>query len=163
MRCGNSSRRPLGAGAALAALFLRKLLDPLLGADNPYHAVWLAVVFCAWYCGIGPSILTVVVSVVGVWYRFLPPTHSFGVKDQMQIFGIVGFLILAVVIVALGEFTRRIMARRQQAEAELRKTRDELESRVQERTASLEEKSAEAADKAAMLDLANDAIFVLVA
>ena len=43
--------------AAFAALYLRYLLDPLLGVTNPYHAAWLAVVFTAWYCGLAPSIL----------------------------------------------------------------------------------------------------------
>jgi hypothetical protein len=40
--------------AAAAALFIRKLLDPALGAEDPFHTAWAAVVFSAWYCGVGP-------------------------------------------------------------------------------------------------------------
>ena len=27
------------------------------GTENPFHTAWAAVVFSAWYCGVGPSIL----------------------------------------------------------------------------------------------------------
>jgi hypothetical protein len=59
--------------AAVAALILHKLLNPLLGGDNPYHTVWAAVVFSAWYCGVGPAVVAIILSSVGVWYWFLPP------------------------------------------------------------------------------------------
>lgn len=39
--------------AAIVALLLRELLTPFLGENNPYHTVWAAVVFSAWYCGLG--------------------------------------------------------------------------------------------------------------
>ncbi len=44
--------------AALVALQLRKVLSPLLGADNPYHTAWAATVFSAWACGVGPSVVS---------------------------------------------------------------------------------------------------------
>jgi hypothetical protein len=36
---------------AVAALFLRQLLVPLLGLSNPFHTAWVGVIFAAWYCG----------------------------------------------------------------------------------------------------------------
>ena len=57
---GRSFRYALAIFAAFVALMLRSLLTPLLGNGNPYHTVWLAVVFSAWYCGVGPSIVTTV-------------------------------------------------------------------------------------------------------
>jgi hypothetical protein len=50
--------------AAAAALLLRKILSPWLGPDNPYLPSWAAIVFSAWYCGIGPSVACVLVSLV---------------------------------------------------------------------------------------------------
>jgi PAS domain S-box-containing protein len=47
-----------------------------------------------------------------------------------------------------------------QIEDQLRKSHDELERRVQERTAELERSTAEVIQQARLLDLANDAIFV---
>lgn len=149
-----------GVLAAGAALFFRELLNPLLGSQNPYHTLWLAVVFSAWYCGLGPSIVTVILGSTGVWYWFCPPYHSFVGKTHSEIYGLLGFLAFSAVIVIWGETTRRLALRRRQAEDELRKAHEELEDRVRERTSALEEKTVETTEKARLLDLANDAIFV---
>lgn len=160
-------RYGLGIFAAVAALFLRRLLEPLLGSQNPYHTSWAAVVFSAWYCGIGPAIVTTMITTLGIWYWFLPPYGSFELSTNQEIFGALGYVALCALIIALGESTRRIIDKRDQAQNELRKAQEELEIRVQERTAalaertaSLEQKTAQMAEQATMLDLANDAIFV---
>lgn len=74
-----------------------------------------------------------------------------------------GFLALCAVIIAMGDFTRRAMVKRDRVEEELRRAQLELENRGRERTVVLEQKSKEAAEQAAMLNLANDAIFVRTA
>ena len=157
------ARYILGILAAVAALFLRKLLNPWLGNENAYHTAWVAVAFSAWYCGIGPAIVTAVISLVGIWYWFLPPNGSFALQDATEIYGMLGFLALCALIIAMGELTRCSIATRLEAEEELRKTHHELEDRVKERTAALEQRTAELADQAMMLDLANDAIFLRTA
>lgn len=65
---GAARRYGLAIFAAVLALLLRQLLTPFLGESNPYHTVWAAVVFSAWYCGLGPSIVTALLSAIGVWY-----------------------------------------------------------------------------------------------
>lgn len=131
-------RYGLGVLAAIVALGLRELLTPLLGENNPYHTVWAAVVFSAWYCGLWPSILTAVLSLFGVWYWFLPPPHSFALDEpRTAISGMLGFLVFSSLIIALGESNRRSLAGSQWAEEQLRKAHDGLERKVQERTADL--------------------------
>jgi PAS domain S-box-containing protein len=71
-----------------------------------------------------------------------------------------GFIAFAAVIVALGESNRRLIFHREQAEEELRKAHEGLELRVRQRTVALEQKTAEIIEKAALLDMVNDAIFV---
>lgn len=102
----------IALATAFAALYLRHLLNPLLGQNNPYHTIWLAIVFCAWYCGIGPSILATVISLLGVWYWFLPPAHSWGIPGRSDLFGMLGFLVFSSAIIALGESNRRASATR---------------------------------------------------
>lgn len=156
-------RYALGALAAVCALLLRSVLNPFFGEHNAYHTAWLAVVFAAWYCGIGPAIFSVVISSVGVWYLFVPPFHSFSGKGDVGLSGLLGFLVFSAVIIAFGEATRRNIINRERAEEDLRKAREELEQRVHERTAALEQRTAEVIEKAALLDLANDGIFIKTA
>ena len=124
--------------AAIAALLLRRLLAPVLGEQNPYHTAWAMVVFSAWYCGVGPSIVAVVADLLGIWYWFLPPTGSFTLaRPKPDIAGMIGFVILSGFIVAFGEATRRSLAKSRWAEDQLRTAHADLEEKVQQRTAEL--------------------------
>jgi signal transduction histidine kinase len=139
------ARYALALLASLAGLLLREMLSPFLGASNPYHAAWAAVAFSAWYCGIGPTILTAFISMFGVWYWFLPVYHSFALQDpKTEIPGMIGFVLLSGFIAVLGEVNLRSKARLQQeiaerlrAEKELERERSAVESRIEERTQQL--------------------------
>jgi PAS domain S-box-containing protein len=115
--------------AAFAALYLRYLLDPLLGVTNPYHAAWLAVVFTAWYCGLGPSILATLIEAVGVWYWFVPSLHSVSALDRSRVFALAGFVIFSAAIVALGESNRRGKSSRARLAAIVDSTDDAIVSK----------------------------------
>ena len=128
----------LAAGAAVAALLFRDVLGTAFGTHYPYHTTWLAIIFAAWYCGIGPSILAVAIDALGIWYWFLPPYASFSGKNHVEYFGMAGYLAFSAVIVAFGESNRRLLIKRERAEAALQKANEELEQRVRERTADLE-------------------------
>ncbi len=124
--------------ATLVALWFRAILAPLLGENNPYHTVWAAVVFSAWYCGLGPSIFSALIGAAGVWYWFLPRIQLFELVDpKAEISGMLGFLIFSSLIISLGETNRRSLAKSLWAQDQLRNAHDELERKVQERTADL--------------------------
>ena len=123
-------RYALAILAAVAALLLRELLTPLLGIHNPYHTVWLAVVFSAWYCGLGQSIVATLLGALGVWYWFLPPYHSWTIQDRADLYGMLGFLVFSSAIIALGESNRRGLAARSQAEEAIKE--QELSARLLE-------------------------------
>lgn len=136
-------RYGLAVLAVMAALALRELLSPFLGIDNPYHTVWAAVVFAAWYCGAGPSIIATLLGGIGVWYWFLPTVHTFRLLDpKTEISGMVGFVFFSGLIILLGETNRRSIEKRQIAEDKLKEAHDELERKVQARTAELEKANA---------------------
>jgi len=119
----------LAVAAAALALILRKLLTPLLGHQNPYHTVWLAVVFSAWYCGLGPSIVTTVLTAVGVDYWFLSPTRSLEIADQTDWYGLAAFVVFSGAIIALGESNRRGFAARSRLAAIVESSEDAIVSK----------------------------------
>jgi signal transduction histidine kinase len=114
------------------ALLARWALNPLLGDSVlPYVTLFPAVAFSAWYCGVGPSTLSLVLVLAGAKYWFIPVTHSFRILSTAQSVGILAFLFASAVVVTMGE------ARRRENEA-LRRARGELDARVKERTAELD-------------------------
>src|SRR5271156_1720451 len=120
-------------------------IDPISEADNGNDAarryslaIGAAVVFSAWYCVLGASIVTALLSVIGVWYLLLPPFNSFALQDpRTAISGMVGFNFFSGLIIGLGEANRRSLTRSKWAEKQLQKAQEELEQRVQDRTADL--------------------------
>ncbi len=114
-------RRYVLAGlAAVIALMLPEMLSPGFGTTYPYHTVCAAVVFSAWYCGVGPAIFGTVLSLVGVWYFFLPPLHSFRLQDpKNQVTGLVGFGVFSGFIIVIGEINRRSQATLRMSEERL--------------------------------------------
>ncbi|HEV3512440.1 MAG TPA: sensor histidine kinase [Candidatus Sulfotelmatobacter sp.] len=135
----------------ILAILLRWLLDPVLGHVAFYATIYMAVTFCAIVCGSGPAILTGVVGVLGVFYWFVDPRHSWQVINISEIHNLIGAFLVCAVLIALGHANRKKQLRlndtiaaltaeareRQRAQQELRQAHDELELRVEERTAEL--------------------------
>jgi signal transduction histidine kinase len=117
------SRYVVAVAVACLAILLRFLLTPLIGSTTPYFTAWFGVVFCAWFCGVGPSVVATVLMSLGVWYWFLPVRGSFVLESMQEVFGLGAFLLLAGIIIAIGHRARR--------------TRAEMEHAVRERTAEL--------------------------
>src|SRR6266436_10271897 len=117
--------------ATVVALLLRLALNPFLGDYVPYITLFPAVAFCAWYCGIGPSMLSTFLVLIGARYWFIQPIHSFRVPSTPQAVGILAFLLAASVLIAMGEARRR-------REGVLWAAQRELEEAVQKRTVELD-------------------------
>ena len=111
---------------ALASVFLRYSLIPLLGISNPYHTAWIAVVFCSWYCGLGPSIVATLVIVIGLNSVVPPPFHAFYSQNSSQAYAALGFLVFSAAIIALGESNRRTVIARDSAERKLKMLNEQL-------------------------------------
>jgi signal transduction histidine kinase len=117
--------------ATVVALLIRLGLNPFLGDYLPYITLFPAVAFCAWYCGVGPSILSVVFALIGAQYWFIPPMHSLRVVGTAQVIGILVFVSVSSGLMAMGE------ARRRREEA-LWAAQKELGEAVKERTVELD-------------------------
>jgi signal transduction histidine kinase len=130
-----SNKTAVGYAVALLAtglaLLIRLALNPFLGDYEPYITLFPAVAFCTWYCGVGPSILSGILSLAGLRYWFMPPAHSLRVHGMQQAAGIVAFLFVSGILIAMGEARRR-------RENLLWSEQAELEEAVQQRTVELD-------------------------
>jgi signal transduction histidine kinase len=125
------ARYATALAAILVALLVRGALSRFLGDYVPFITLFPAVIFAAWFCDIGPSILSVIVALLGARFWFVQPVHSFSIPDTPQSIGIIAFLLASALIVVMGEMNRR-------NDEVLRGTQKELETRVEQRTAELD-------------------------
>ena len=103
----------------------------------PFLTFFAAVLIVAWYSGVGPAILTLILSVLGVIYWFIPPVDSLKIFDSTYGYGVIVFVLLSALVIVFCDAHRKARARLEATSDELRRSRDLLEQRVQERTEAL--------------------------
>lgn len=136
------TRYSVALAATGAALLLRWTLSSLMGEYLPYVMLFPAVAFSAWFCGVGPSLLAIMLGVVGTWYWFVPPLHTFSIPDLPHLVDMVEFAVAALVIVIIAEVVRRNHAALYTAQVELEDTIKKRTSELNSANQSLGELSA---------------------
>ncbi len=120
----------LGVVLVAAALALTSLLQSVVSTAG-FLFFYIAVVASAWFGGKWSGGIAVILSVLAVAYFFTPPIHSFAVDlESLPV-----FIEFAASSLVVGWFS----SWRKHAEAELQYARDELQLRVEERTADLKQ------------------------
>jgi PAS domain S-box-containing protein len=105
---------------------------------------FLTVIVSAWFGGGRPGLLAALLATLALAYFRLPPLYSLRVVPPNRI-PLLLFVVSAVLVSWLSARMNRTLV-------QLQRARDELETRVQERTAELH-------DQAALLDLTHDTVF----
>jgi PAS domain S-box-containing protein len=162
------TRYALGAVAGVLAVAAPIWLTPVLRNDTPYITAFAIVLLAARYFELGPAILTGATSIFGIWFWLLAPGRS--QLERSEIFGLVAFSLFSSVIIAFAQALRRSKTRQDQAEQALRESEarlrlgvQQMQNEIERRSAEIEQKTAQAKEQAALLDLANDAIFARTA
>ena len=127
----NLLRYLLSVAALLLAVSVCAAMSFLGDAHFAPIVLFLAVAFSAWYCGVGPAIVITVLAVLAAVYGFRPGIHAFRAPAAGDLIGLVAFVVSSGLIILMGESRRR-------QNAALWHAQEELELKVQERTADLD-------------------------
>lgn len=100
----------------ICTALLRWLLNPILGNYVPFITFYLGVVVSAWIGGVGPGVLSTLLSLGTVWYLYIPDSGSFHISHTAEAGGLVVFFIMSLAIVAVTSRFRTIKRRAVQAE-----------------------------------------------
>ncbi|HWB33369.1 MAG TPA: ATP-binding protein [Acidobacteriaceae bacterium] len=117
----------------------------------PFPFLFLgAVMGSAWFGGIFSGFIAATLSTVLVDYFLVPPLYSLAIKSSSESF-LAAFILCAITMILLVSARRR-------SETAIREARDQLDARVQERTAELRQSNLELEESARRLRMLTDAI-----
>ncbi len=130
-----ASRYGLAVVSIAGATGLRVLLRPVIGDQSPFSTLLFAILLTAWYAGIRPALVALLLGVMLADYFLVPPLGSFGFKGSAQYFELALYLCVGAGIAVLGGIMQGapiagIRKLRETAEA-LAKTEERLRLTVQ--------------------------------
>ena len=131
------------------ALVITKSLERYTDITPLFYA---AIVVSAWFGGMGPGLIAVVLAALSIDYYLVPPLYTLGLGPKP-----ISFLVVFGVLAVL---TSWMSTKHREAEEGLRQARDELDIRVQERTKELLHANEVLRERANLLDLTHDTVFV---
>jgi signal transduction histidine kinase/CheY-like chemotaxis protein len=115
----SSAARPYGITlfALVVAVFVRWLLDPILGDHLAFVTLYVALAVAAWYGGLKPTLVVVVLGGLIAAYAFIPPRGSIEIALPLHRFQLISYMMAGIVIGLFGE-AARVAQRRAEAKAE---------------------------------------------
>lgn len=93
----------VAVGLVVLASLLRLVFGPLWREDVPALLFYPDVVLSAWYGGLGPGLVTTILSGLAISYYWLPPQYSFVVSDLNDLLGLAIFFTIGLLISVLNE------------------------------------------------------------
>jgi len=128
----------------MLALLVRGALIPVLHDKQPFLFATLGVVFSAIYLGLGPALLCLALSLCLTVPVIMSPTHSMNIELD-ALMGVISYAFANAVICALAHRQRKATLLAKEHAEEISRLNRELEDRVKQRTAELQEANTELA------------------
>lgn len=120
----------IAAVSLVTALLGRFVLDPVCGDHMPFITLYVALAVVAWFGGLKPTLVVVVLGGLAATYWFIPPRESLGIALPMHRFQLISYLVAGVVIGVFGETCRQARLALEARAEELRKNQAELAAEI---------------------------------
>ena len=101
MRSSAVRRYGLALLCVVLALLLRYLLDPFVGGRVPFSTFFVATIFSAWYCRLGPALIALMLGGVLASYFFIEPRGSLSLHQSQDGISVVVYLITGLATILL--------------------------------------------------------------
>ncbi len=109
---------PCRSSPRVEPIFLRWILEPYLGRYTPFITLYPVLAVLAMYFGVGPSVLSTLLGLVGVVFWIMVPQGLFaGPHKVVHIISTIVYLAFGAVIIVSGEITRRSRMRLERAQS----------------------------------------------
>jgi signal transduction histidine kinase len=118
--------------SVVAALLLRRFLDPFVGDALPYLTLFGGVALAVWFSGWVAATAVALIGFLAVDYCFISPRGRFHFDEQVFWVGFLGYAISCGLIILFGEVTRRARKRAEEYSRSLERVQDELEKRTRD-------------------------------
>lgn len=119
----------VGVLAGVISLWLRFALLPELGLNEPFLPLFPLILFSAVIGGIWAGVVCLAIGVIGGWYLFLGPPHSF-VLAPYELGGLIGTSVAGLIILLMCGALIRLVAQANAAAAQERTIAREFEHRI---------------------------------
>ena len=108
--------------AAVLAVALRRMLDPVWGDKYPFILFFPAIALSAWLGGLRPGLLTTLLCFAAAEYFWIPPFGSWAVDNPSDVVALLVLSMVGVLISGLNEAWRRGAEKVMQSKERLRVT-----------------------------------------
>jgi PAS domain S-box-containing protein len=126
-------RYSLSLVAVVLATLLRLLLHPLLDNTAPYVTYYIAVLFTAWACGLGPALLTLFLGAAAAVTFFVAPRASLAIEGAPNIIGLTLYFSVGTIGALLSQEMHRARRRAELNALTAQQRQAELEEQIAER------------------------------
>src|SRR5437867_10993971 len=87
-----------GVAAVAAATLARWWLHPMFGSHRPFVTYFIALPLIAWYAGLGPTLLTLLLGGLAAGVFFMEPASAFAMQDALVVRGPGIYAVLGIAI-----------------------------------------------------------------
>lgn len=91
----------------LLALLVRDALTPIVGQSIPHATFMVATAFSAWFLGLGPGLVTMILGLPAADYFFTPPIHTWSAFTLAELPSTFTYLVASCALIGMGVINQR--------------------------------------------------------